>query len=126
MSEGKNPAAGVFSVKDPNGLSIILRRETWDNHILPRHPELARYLSEVQEVLKEPDLILEERHTGHTRQVYVRDAAVKERPFRDKQLVVYVAVPGNRRRGYVCTAHFAKGIETRVAARKQRVVYTRK
>jgi hypothetical protein len=43
-----------LTLKDPLGRSITLHDFTWFRHILPRHPEVARFRNLVEQTVRQP------------------------------------------------------------------------
>jgi len=44
----------VFIVRDFQGISVVLKFTTWENHILKRHPEMRGYLDALKVILARP------------------------------------------------------------------------
>lgn len=47
----------MFKTKDYSGMPVVLSKNTWDNHICIRHPEMKPYLKEVQETIEQPRIV---------------------------------------------------------------------
>jgi len=48
----------VFSIRDWQGRTVQLTENTYSSH-LPVHPEIAAYIQEAQETIRDPDLVLQ-------------------------------------------------------------------
>ena len=48
----------IFECLDWKDRHVHMTRKTYDAHI-PRHPEIPKYLAEVQEVIHDPDVVME-------------------------------------------------------------------
>lgn len=44
----------VFTVRDFQGIPVVLKFTTWENHILKRHPEMRGYLEALKVILTRP------------------------------------------------------------------------
>jgi len=49
----------LFELKDPVGRIVKLFRETWEKHIILRHPEMQYYYTNIQTTIIEPNVIIE-------------------------------------------------------------------
>lgn len=55
----------VFEVEDRDGNVVQLTQSRWDLHIAVRHPEIMHYLSEIQEVIRNPAIITLDEGGAH-------------------------------------------------------------
>lgn len=46
----------VLSLKDKDGIPILLGKKEWESHILDKHPEVKDFLKEIAETVKNPDI----------------------------------------------------------------------
>ena len=56
--EGDQPSDIVISCADPLAQSIVARRQRWEEHVRPRHPEVADQVKAVLATLEAPDYIV--------------------------------------------------------------------
>jgi hypothetical protein len=49
--------ANIVTVTDPRGIKIVLSDDTWNKHILKRHPELKDKINDVIDTLENPTYI---------------------------------------------------------------------
>lgn len=90
----------VLDTTDPEGRRVVLRRNTWKTHILPRHPEMKGRLPEIKSTVEKPDDTLPiEKST--TRWLYFKEVNSVSK-------YVYVYVERSERPSVIVTAHFAR------------------
>lgn len=96
------PEEFKFEVKDRHGRPVRLRVSVYDKHIV-KHPEMADYLDEIQDAIRDPDWELDDEGTT----VFVSLGL-----GRDEFEKLFISIPvyyaGGR--GEVATFHFKKGV----------------
>ncbi len=94
----------IFEVEDKSGRKIHLSDERW-KHLNQEHPEVAPYLEDIKETLKNPVKITEYELDENVRYYY---KYFKERESA-KYLLVIVKYLNNH--GFIITAYFVKNIK---------------
>ena len=96
-----------YSLKDKYGRTFILTLERW-NHIIERHPELKEHLSDLETVLREPDIICRSTHVYNTILYYKKfeELNLKGIKFSD----IYIAVIVDISNKLIKTAYPARKI----------------
>ncbi|MGH2616749.1 MAG: hypothetical protein ACRDJC_16060 [Thermomicrobiales bacterium] len=56
--EVDQPPDILFTCEDPLGRPITARRQRWEEHVRPRHPEVAPHVVGVRATLEAPDFIV--------------------------------------------------------------------
>ena len=95
----------IFEVEDKYGKNIHLSSERW-KHINQEHPEVAPYLEDIKEALKNPVKIITYGFDEDAKYYY---KYIKERKSKAKYLLVIVKYLNNH--GFVITAYFVKHIK---------------
>jgi len=90
-----------FTIVDYKSRTVTLSSEKWDNHIISRHPEMADYVSSVEETVLNPDVVYESKSDTET-EVFFRLATETKHP----KLYITVPVGYNNNKGNVKTAFF--------------------
>lgn len=94
----------IFEVKDKSGRKIHLSDERW-KHLNQEHPEVAPYLEDIKETLKNPVKITEYEIDENVRYYY---KYFKERESA-KYLLVIVKYLNDH--GFIITAYFVRNIK---------------
>jgi len=94
----------LFEIVEPRDYTIRLYKDRWEEHIISpaHHPEMASYLSEVREVIENPDYI-QQSNTSDDTELYYKLGAAKGK-YKHLYVVVVVRFP-RRDHGYVRTAY---------------------
>jgi hypothetical protein len=103
----------LFKAKDPQGFEISLGVETWETHILARHPEMADLLDMVMKTVLEPEVI-QQSPRQPTTYYYYRLSGRKIFRRDDLFAMVIVNRDNESKTGFVKTAHLVdklKGAE---------------
>ncbi len=95
----------VLEVEDKSGRKIHLSNERW-NHINQEHPEVAPYLEEIKETLKNPVKLSHYEFDEKVRYYY---KYFKERISKERYLLVIVKYLNNH--GFIITAYFMRQIK---------------
>jgi hypothetical protein len=90
----------LIKISDPEGFTVILDADTWENHIKLRHPEMVNLLGELQETIKQPISIHSEYRWPSTCHYYGK--------MGDLFLLVVVERNASELSGRVRTAHLLK------------------
>jgi len=96
----------MFSVNDPRGKLVILKKNTWDKHIVDKRPELIPYLENVKNAIIDPDEIrLSTKSNNH--EFYLRRSGISSGSFKNMNIAVVVefVIRKLELRGYVNTAY---------------------
>jgi hypothetical protein len=93
----------VLDITDYSGRQVLLRKETWTHHIQAKHPEMLGCLRRVENTLRSPSFVYEDREFEATR-LYYRLGAIDR--FRHLYLVVVLGL--DRRPAQVTTAYVAR------------------
>lgn len=85
-----------YSFKDKDNRTFILTSERW-NHIIERHPEMKEHLSDLETVLREPDIICRSTHIHNTILYYKKfgKLSLKGVKFSDVYITVIVDISKN-------------------------------
>jgi len=95
-----------FSIKDPQDYTVTLHEDTWQDHILDRHPEMSRHLEDMKDTISDPDLIYRQPDLHPKSVVYMRTISQE---FNTSEYVIVAATRDEeKKRGYVKTA-FSSG-----------------
>ncbi len=95
----------IFEVEDKSGRKIHLSNERW-KHINQDHPEVAPYLEEIKETLRNPVKIVVYDFDENIEYYY---RYFKERKSKSKHLLVIVKyLNGN---GFIITSYFVRSIK---------------
>jgi len=94
----------IFEVKDKSGRKVHLSDERW-KHLNQEHPEVAPYLEEIKETLKNPVKITEYELDENVRYYY---KYFKERESA-KYLLVIVKYLNDH--GFIITTYFVRNIK---------------
>ena len=94
----------IFEIKDKSGRKIHLSDERW-KHLNQEHPEVAPYLEDIKETLKNPVKITEYELDENVRYYY---KYFKERESA-KYLLVIVKYLNDH--GFIITAYFVRNIK---------------
>ncbi|HEV2129377.1 MAG TPA: hypothetical protein VGR22_12235 [Thermomicrobiales bacterium] len=89
---------------DPRGRLVRLTSDQWHSHILPRHPDIAGYLSAIPAVIREPEVVRRDA-VQWQRECYYRQ---QDRPAA-RSLLIKVVVdfsPQEEPDGFVITCFF--------------------
>ncbi len=95
----------IFEVEDKSGRKIHLSKERW-SHINEEHPEVAPYLEEIKETLKNPVKITTYEFDENIKYYY---KYLKERESDAKYLLVIVKYLNKH--GFIITAYFVRHIK---------------
>ena len=95
----------IFEVEDKSGRKIHLSDERW-KHLNQEHPEVAPYLEDIKETLKNPVKITTYEFNENVRYYY---KYFKERKSEAKYLLVIVKYLNDH--GFIITAYFVKNIK---------------
>ena len=94
----------IFEVEDKSGRKIHLSDERW-KHLNQEHPEVAPYLEDIKETLKNPIKIIDYEYDENVKYYY---KYFKERE-EAKYLLVIVKYLNNH--GFIITAYFVRNIK---------------
>lgn len=97
--------AWIFEVKDKSGRKIHLSDERW-KHLNQEHPEVAPYIENIKETLKNPLKITTYEFDENVRYYY---RYFKERESEAKYLLVIVKYLNNH--GFIITTYFVRNIK---------------
>ena len=94
----------IFEVKDKSGRKIHLSDERW-KHLNQEHPEVAPYLEDIKETLKNPVKITEYELDENVRYYY--------KYFKERESAKYllVIVKYLNEHGFIITAYFVRNIK---------------
>jgi len=91
---------------DPEGYEISLDLDTWE-HVITRHPEMAKYYDHLEHVLHEPELIQRSSKESETHYYYRLTGRAFYR-FNDIYISAVVRRSEETKTGSVKTAHLIK------------------
>ncbi len=97
----------MIALTDPEGYRITLDIDTWETHIIVRHPEVRDYLDLLKKTVQEPELIQGSRRSTSTF-YYYRMAGIKKWRRNDLYFAVVVHRDSEEKSGFVRTAHLVK------------------
>lgn len=99
----------LLRVKDPQGYEISLELETWESHIVKRHPEMAKFFDLLSTTISEPQLI---QHSSKQSETYYYYRLTGRAFYRSKDIYLSVVVrrEDDTRTGVVKTAHLLKTV----------------
>lgn len=109
-----------FSTRDPLDREIVLKTKTWNNHIVPGHPEVAGHLDLIKKTVEDPKYILKDRRRD-TRENYLDLCSL---PHTQNLQVIKVVVDFSAGIGSIVTAYPTERIRTQ-ASTQRGVVYDR-
>jgi hypothetical protein len=96
--------AWIFEVEDKSGRKIHLSDERW-KHLNQEHPEVAPYIEDIKDILKNPLKII----------AYELDNSIKYyyKYFKERETAKYllVIVKYLNEHGFIITAHFVRNIK---------------
>ncbi|MBI2558547.1 hypothetical protein HYW20_04445 [Candidatus Woesearchaeota archaeon] len=94
----------IFEVEDKSGRKIHLSDERW-KHLNQEHPEVAPYLEDIKETLKNPVKITEYELDENVRYYY--------KYFKERESAKYllVIVKYLNEHGFIITAYFVRNIK---------------
>ncbi|MBI3027663.1 hypothetical protein HYY70_06140 [Candidatus Woesearchaeota archaeon] len=94
----------IFEVKDKSGRKIHLSDERW-KHLNQEHPEVAPYLEDIKETLKNPVKITEYELDENVKYYY--------KYFKERESAKYllVIVKYLNEHGFIITAYFVRNIK---------------
>ena len=95
----------IFEIKDKHGKEIHLSKERW-THINQDHPEMADYIEEIKETLKNPDKIATFSFEENVKRCY---KYFKSRTSPAKHLLAIVKYLNGK--GFIITAYFVRHIK---------------
>lgn len=99
----------LFQATDPQGFEISLDVETWENHIMPRHPEVEKFFDLLARVISDPQLIRRSSNQGET-YYYYRLTGRSFARAQDIYLSIVVRRDEEAKTGVVKTAHLLKEV----------------
>lgn len=103
------------------GRRVRLTQRTYDNHV-PKHPEVAEYLEEAQQVIADPDGVIE--LTSNARLLYAYGLGRDRYKNCYLGVVVYYRRQGDSETGVVATYYFHRTLpKGRVLATRHEWVY---
>jgi len=107
--EGRGNGKSLFKVKDPEGYEISLDIDTWELHIIVRHPEMKNCLDLVKRTVESPEVVQQSPDARETCFYYRLSG---KRLLRRTDLYVSVVVNRNNeeKTGLVRTAHLTRKI----------------
>ena len=96
--------AWIFEVEDKSGRKIHLSDERW-KHLNQEHPEIAPYLEELKDILKNPLKITDYELDSNVKYYY--------KYFKERETAKYllVIVKYLNEHGFIITAYFVKNIK---------------
>lgn len=99
-----------FETVDIYGVPVSCSHDTWDDHVIFRHPELDGLQHLAIEVVTDPDLVYDSGRRSN-RRLFYREA-VQPLPFSERYILVVVAYDDFPEGvvGVVVTAHPINGI----------------
>lgn len=109
-SAGRKTNGQEIRLKDPTGLTVILRVQTWERHVVVGHPELKDLLDVVTRTILEPEVVVESPSQPFT-QLYYRLTGRSLFRRNDIYMTVVVRVNPESGSGTVKTAYLVKKIK---------------
>jgi hypothetical protein len=107
VAEGKPNGTSIFHAVDPLGNEIVLDIDTWENHIIRRHPEMQKFQDLLPSVIKNPALIQRSPDEPSTCFYYQLTGRTFYRA-QDVYISVVVDLPVGEKVGRVKTTHIVK------------------
>ena len=94
----------IFEVEDKSGRKIHLSDERW-KHLNQEHPEVAPYLEDIKETLKNPLKITTYEYDENVKYYY--------KYFKERELAKYllVIVKYLNEHGFIITAYFVRNLK---------------
>lgn len=93
----------VFETEDKIGRSVHMSQERW-RHINKEHPEVAPYIEEIKEAIRNPNHVSAYGYDMNVR-YYYRNLKQKQARY------ILVIVKYLNKHGFIITAYFAKRIK---------------
>jgi len=104
----------IFRCKDKDGVTIICKRDTWENHIVSEHPEMKGCEMIVKAAIERPYQVYQDGRHAARRIIY--KPFVLPKPFHTQYLRVAIEYRKKkitrRLQGYVLTAFACQGKRT--------------
>ena len=97
----------MFRITDPQGNSITLTADCWENHICIVHTEMRSRLAEIRETITAPDFIHTSKSSDQTH-LYFREYV--DPILKCQYILVAVQRRANQKRGFVQSAYPVKGL----------------
>jgi len=97
----------LIVLDDPEGYHVTLNIDTWETHIVVRHPEVKPLLDVLKRTIEEPELI---QRAGHGRNTFFYYRITGRRTLRrdDLYLSVVVERDNHEKSGVVKTAYLVR------------------
>ena len=96
----------LFRCKDSDGITVICRRDTWENHIVAEHPEMKGCEMTVKVAIEKPYQLYQDGKHPNKRIIY--KPFVLPKPFHTQYLRVAIEYHkgkiSRKLQGYVCSA----------------------
>jgi len=99
----------LLRARDPQGYEISLELDTWENHIVKQHPEMAKFLDLLDKTISEPQVIQRSPKHGETFYYYRLTGRTFHRQ-NDIYLSAVVRRDDDTKTGVIKTAHLLKEV----------------
>jgi len=102
----------VLKCRDRDNVLVICNSDTWQNHIVAKHPEMKGGLAYVRAVLESPDQIYQDASHANERNFY--RYGIMPDPYNQQYVRVGVRYEDKKLtgpRGYVITAFACQGVK---------------
>lgn len=109
----------IISTTNKDGVRIVLETETYNNHILIRHPEMKDNISAIQDNIENPMYIVQS-HKEPKNKLYITKSTKATYPNLYLKTVVNTINP---RMGYIRTTHFEKDLDI---SKEGTIIYEKK
>lgn len=97
----------MFKVIDPQGNTVTLTKECWEEHICVVHTEMRTLLSEIRRTITDPDYIYQSKSSDKSH-LYFRE--YRDPRLKCQYILVAVYRKHGSRRGYVQSAYPVKSL----------------
>lgn len=67
----------IFETNDPLGRIVSLSQATWDEHIVPHHPEMAGEQKKLKKSIEKPDYITRDSTFAETQNYYYTHNSIR-------------------------------------------------
>ena len=87
--------------------TIIMSQETFDKHIVTRHPEMRGHEQDIKETIEKPNLVYNAKRFPETRKQFVRKTHKNEISEYNNVIVEY----DTENNGHVKTSYYSENLE---------------
>lgn len=102
-----NGGGYIINTANHDGVRIVLETDTYNNHILDGHPEMASNVAAIQDSIENPTYIIKGAQNENNR-YYITKSPVSTYP---KLYIKTVVNQKNPNIGYIRTSYFTRNVD---------------